>query len=187
MVRYPTSLRPCGRAVTTSRLIVGDACISSLLWRLAVLRRTMAACNTKGSRPGSRRASRCSWWNAGEPIMSKCGSASRFARRPGIWHKVRMALEDLREQRLTIGDNTLGRLAGAHLVSEGKRRCSSKYHLRRSSSTSLNGSVMVIGWGAPWSKLNVAFGWSVKRPVSQDRNQAHRFLSFDHQQLPGAC
>ena len=29
-----------------------------------------------------------------------------------------MALEDLREQRLTIGDNTLGRLAGVYLINE---------------------------------------------------------------------
>src|SRR5215831_17796195 len=31
-----------------------------------------------------------------------------------------MALEYLRKQHLTIGDNTLGRLAGVHLVSEGE-------------------------------------------------------------------
>ena len=31
-----------------------------------------------------------------------------------------MALEHLREQRLTVGDNTLGRLSGVYLVSEGE-------------------------------------------------------------------
>jgi len=77
-----------------------------------------------------------------------------------------MALEDLREQCLTMATILRAAWLACTWSVKGKRRCSSKYHLRRSSSTSLNGSVMVIGWGALWSKLNVAFGWSVKWPVS---------------------
>ena len=57
-------------------------------------------------------------WRADNVKVEGLQAALRGGLVSGI--EVRMALEHLREQRLTIGDNTLGRLAGAHLVGEGE-------------------------------------------------------------------
>jgi hypothetical protein len=99
-----------------------------------------------------------------------------------------MALKDLREQRLTIGDNTLGRLAGVHLVSKGE----AQMFFEVPSETLFFRLAKRVGDG-DWLRRTVVESQRGVRLVSEaacfcDCNQAHHSCPLTTSNwVPGAC
>jgi hypothetical protein len=99
-----------------------------------------------------------------------------------------MALEHLREQRFTIGNNTLGRLAGAHLVGEGE----AQMFFKVPPETLFFRIAKRVGDG-DWLGGSVVKAQRGVRLVGEmarfcDRNQAHRSCPLTTSNwVPGAC